>query len=451
MGQHAPVFLFCDEQTDIKMLLGAYVCGETVGEFVWRPGVVTEALQRGRWLVLEDVDRVPAEVLAALLPLSASRRLVIPERNQCIDAHKDFHLFGTFSCGSQPVVWSEIRAPESSAGEEAEETGPVGPGNNFQSGAGSMGRVPPLVSAWTRVQILPLHQTHLAEVVNGLYPELSSLTTRLLESAAKLQYQAQQVGPALGAGPATGPRDILRWCARLRKAQLVLSPIFTEDSRAVLLREALQVLLGRVADLRQRRSFLSCLAPVWSLGSGMAEALLQERPTVTFLPSPGEARQVQIGEISLPLMKDGDPASRCEPFAYTSVHARVLQALASAIRNDEPALLVGDTGTGKTSVVQHVGRLLGREVLVYNFNEQSESTELIGGFRPVDNVMQLMSELVESFCAVFEKSFSRRKNAKLLEKLRSDFIARRWAAVLHSVGSIINKAWPGRGVAIRGC
>eukprot|EP00434_Breviolum_minutum_P031294 symbB.v1.2.027674.t1/scaffold2853.1/size68855/2 len=179
MGQHAPVFLFCDEQTDIKMLLGAYVCGETVGEFVWRPGVVTEALQRGR------------QVLAALLPLSASRRLVIPERNQCIDAHKDFHLFGTFSCGSQPVVWSEIRAPESSAGEEAEETGPVGPGNNFQSGAGSMGRVPPLVSAWTRVQILPLHQPHLAEVVNGLYPELSSLTTRLLESAAKLQPVSQ--------------------------------------------------------------------------------------------------------------------------------------------------------------------------------------------------------------------------------------------------------------------
>lgn len=50
-----------------------------VGEFVWRPGVVTEALQQGRpfcvalgcnvkhqfvlgrWLVLEDVDRVPAE------------------------------------------------------------------------------------------------------------------------------------------------------------------------------------------------------------------------------------------------------------------------------------------------------------------------------------------------------------------------------------------------------
>ena len=67
---------------------------------------------------------------------------------------------------------------------------------------------------------------------------------------------------------------------------------------------------------------LEGLAPVWSLGTGVAEALLQareemllaqscflmqercacpacsacqERPTVTFLPSAAEARQVQIG------------------------------------------------------------------------------------------------------------------------------------------------------------
>ncbi|CAE7789768.1 MDN1, partial [Symbiodinium necroappetens] len=200
------------------------------------------------------------------------------------------------------------------------------------------------------------------------------------------------------------------------------------------------VILGRVADLRLRRAFLSCLAPIWSLGSGIAEALLQERPTVTLLLS-SAPEKVQIGSITLPLAVQGeDPAVRCAPFAYTSVHARILQALASAIRADEPALLVGDTGTGKTSVVQHIGRLLGQEVLVYNFNEQSESTELIGGFRPVDNVMQLMSELVELFCSTFEKSFSRRKNARLLEKARGDFLGRRWASVLHSIGSVMSKA-----------
>lgn len=41
--------------------------------------------------------------------------------------------------------------------------------------------------------------------------------------------------------PATGPKDLLRWCARLRRARLVLSPVFTEESRTLLLREALQV------------------------------------------------------------------------------------------------------------------------------------------------------------------------------------------------------------------
>ena len=32
------------------------------------------------------------------------------------------------------------------------------------------------------------------------------------------------------------------------------------------------------------------------------------------------------------------------------------------------------------------------KVLVYNFSEQSESSELIGGFRPVDVVMHSMTE-----------------------------------------------------------
>ena len=158
-------------------------------------------------------------------------------------------------------IWVTVRSRQSVL------IGPVGPGSNFlSSGAGSMGRaaiskllewcklekllasrqvllpeVPPLVSAWTRVnasQILQRHDMTWWNLVmpfwgpniavasdssgrsgewcasnvifrwfrsvwklmsgerycvqkwrfsRGLYPELSSLTTRLLESAAKLQ------------------------------------------------------------------------------------------------------------------------------------------------------------------------------------------------------------------------------------------------------------------------
>jgi len=36
------------------------------GEFRWQPGAVTAAVQQGRWVLVEDVDRAPFEVLAAL-------------------------------------------------------------------------------------------------------------------------------------------------------------------------------------------------------------------------------------------------------------------------------------------------------------------------------------------------------------------------------------------------
>ena len=32
------------------------------GEFAWQPGVVTQAVADGRWLLIEDVDRAPLEV-----------------------------------------------------------------------------------------------------------------------------------------------------------------------------------------------------------------------------------------------------------------------------------------------------------------------------------------------------------------------------------------------------
>lgn len=39
------------------------MCGDEPGEFVWQSGVVTQAVAEGRWLLLEDIDRAPLEVM----------------------------------------------------------------------------------------------------------------------------------------------------------------------------------------------------------------------------------------------------------------------------------------------------------------------------------------------------------------------------------------------------
>ncbi len=57
------VVLHLDNATDSKALLGAYVCGDMPGEFRWQPGALAHALAAGRWVLLEDVDAAPAEVM----------------------------------------------------------------------------------------------------------------------------------------------------------------------------------------------------------------------------------------------------------------------------------------------------------------------------------------------------------------------------------------------------
>ena len=61
----------------------------------------------------------------------------------------------------------------------------------------------------------------------------------------------------------------------------------------------------------------------------------------------------------------------------------LMERVGACVRQGEPVLLVGETGTGKTTAVQHLAAALGQTLLVHNLSEQSDSAELIGGYRPV--------------------------------------------------------------------
>ena len=63
------VELHIDDQMDIKTLLGTYVCSDLPGEFHWQPGVLTQAVVSGRWVVVDDIDRAPFDILSSLTNL----------------------------------------------------------------------------------------------------------------------------------------------------------------------------------------------------------------------------------------------------------------------------------------------------------------------------------------------------------------------------------------------
>eukprot|EP01034_Spumella_vulgaris_P034827 gene34827-42950_t len=89
--------LHINDQTDSKSLIGSYICSDIPGEFVWQSGIITQAVQRGQWLIIEDIDKVPLEFIASISTLLEFRRLHLPHRNLDIVAHPNFRLFGTRS------------------------------------------------------------------------------------------------------------------------------------------------------------------------------------------------------------------------------------------------------------------------------------------------------------------------------------------------------------------
>ena len=67
-------------------------------------------------------------------------------------------------------------------------------------------------------------------------------------------------------------------------------------------------------------------------------------------------------------------------FAFTRQSVNLLERVAVCVTQNEPVLLVGETGVGKTSSVQYLAEKVGHRLKVINMNQQSDSSDLLGGY-----------------------------------------------------------------------
>ena len=112
-------------------------------------------------------------------------------------------------------------------------------------------------------------------------------------------------------------------------------------------------------------------------------------------------------------------------FVYTKSALSLLETVARCVQCNEPVLLCGETGVGKTSVLQHLAQLLGKPLSVLNLNQQTETSDLLGSFRPVDIATQ-MKLYRDRFRDLFARSFSTHENQTFLSHVDSCFLASNW-------------------------
>jgi midasin (ATPase involved in ribosome maturation) len=393
-----------DEETDTKTLVGSYTVTDIPGEFEWRPGALTRAVKAGQWVLLEDLDKVPLEIQASLEPLFKERLLPLGN-GQSIPCHPNFRLFATLT------------------------TSGGGSGQSHQMGRAVGGRRLQHPALWTLVQVDPLPVNELQEIAQLKYRNIPQTVldatlavfqaldqSGRMDSGSHEMYSAvasKQNSARLWIGRDPSVRDLFKVLSRIANG-IHFEPeakYVTESQRTLCLAEAVDVFAVACPSMDARREFIvKFAAPLFGITADLGIRYVETRgPTILLHETSTEVGRVQIAVSP----RQAVARTRTDNFAQTSYVLRLMESIGVCVRENEPVLLVGETGTGKTSVLQHLAHCCGRELLVQNLSLQTDSTDLLGGYRPLE-MQHLARKLYQEFVDLFTGTFSRKQNAEFL-------------------------------------
>lgn len=400
------VTLHLNEQTDAKMLIGMYATGSTPGSFTWRAGVLTTAVREGRWVFIEDFDRAPNDVISVILPLIERGELLIPSRGETIKAGPGFKLLAS------------IRTSLNVSGHE-------NPPALHMLGA----------RLWKRVPVQMPSQDEFREVIHATHPIIRQFIPGIIKVYERLYTLSQKPSftskSRTSLGRPLSPRDLLKWCRRLDSTLVAAGsktgrePI-SEATAYEMFLEAIDCFASSLQTEEARRSVISCIAEEMQIDPQRVEHFL-----TSHIPRYEENERVlTVGRVRL--AKQGTNrvtkhTKKQRPFANTNHAKRLLEQVGVAVKMAEPVLLVGETGIGKTTVIQQLADTLGYKLTAVNLSQQSEVGDLLGGFKPV-NIRSLAIPLKEEFEELFAATgISTSKNQKYIDQLSKCIAKSQWS------------------------
>lgn len=402
----AMITFYLNDQTDARQLIGMYVNANTPGSFRWQPGVLTRAVMEGRWVLIEDLDRAPTEILSTLLPLLERRELLVPHWGEAIQAASGFKMIAT------------IRTNSNLLGAEQN------PGFNMVG-----------MRHWAMVPLLMPDHEELAEVVECRYPILHAYVPKIIRVYSNIVDITKHMRAKLISQRQIGPRNLYRWCSRLKDllstagVRSGTEPI-PEILNDMVLLEAIDCFAGHLPDGATKAHVVEVISQELHVPLERMKYCMEVRkPEFTI----GDAilrigRTCKLKKTNLnPVKSIRDP--KRIPFAFTSNVLRHLESITIAVKMAEPCLLVGETGTGKTTLIQQLADILGFKLRVINLSQQSEASDLLGGFKPVNNQV-LAIQIKEEFDLLFESTFSSKRNQKYIDSIAKAISKSRWLGAL---------------------
>lgn len=385
------------------------------------------AMREGRWIVFEDIDRGSSDVLGVIKPLIESLHpgkwiggravLEIPSRGRIVAADS-FSIFATRSI--TPLRSGDLE---------------VFPSATF-FGAHKL----------FEISVPSPSSEELNTIIDARFPRLAGPIARAIISLWK---SVRDLGTAASSRE-IGVRELEKYCTRIHQLLPVSSSsqmdvdmdpggepslllIFSNPSlREDMYLEARDVFFGAGTLTSAARTHSEQIAEVVGEHLGLdktrQKCLLHERTPDYLVETDvnGNASAVNVGRVRL-RARSGPRAlmETARPFATHRPARALLARIGAAVSLVEPVLLTGETGTGKTSVISHLASTLNRPLISLNLSHQTESSDLLGGFKPIDARVPA-SELQERWMGLFSVTFSRKRNEKFETEVRKAVLEGKW-------------------------
>lgn len=333
------------EHTDVQEYIGSFVTTST-GQLEFKDGLLVEAIRNGYWIILDELNLAPTDVLEALNRLlDDNKELLIPETGEVVKPSAGFFLFAT------------------------------------QNPPGIYGGRKPLSRAF-RNRFLEI-------CVNDLpFPEVQEIIARscgitekissFLVQTMKCLHEKRQLSTLFsGKYGAITVRDLIKWgnrkpCTALQAAERGYL-LLTEKLRSVDEKKIVEDILNSVCKV------------VLDVGNIYSHYNLSKLLEAQAAVRSSELKMVGVKNI-----------------AITNTIRRLWILLEDRLEHKEPVLIIGETGCGKTTVCQLMASVHNCSIKILNCHQSTETADIIGGLRPVRGHRKIQDSLVKLIALIWK-------------------------------------------------
>lgn len=260
-----------------------------------------------------------------------------------------------------------------------------------------------------QINIDPLTPQELKEILITQHPQFSTIADRMIQVFLLFSKISTKTSRLIST------RDFFKWCSRAA----VDFDVSSQLSALKVLQDAIDVFCCSFSKSEDGLNLAREISTHLGIINQKAEYFFKSyKPTMKLTAS-----YLEVGRATV--TRNNEMLSLRQNYFFTRPSAVLLERIMCCVNFREPILLVGETGTGKTSSVQYLANVIGRKLIVINMNQQSDSADLLGGFKPVD-LKFVIGPIRKEFEELFSEYFQIEPNRTFLGHITRCFNEQRW-------------------------